>query len=215
MTNDKCFFSMYRTATISSRLVYDIFPVNAAGFEDGIAPDYSKIGRLTDYVAQYPKYLPEICDLLESLLKSNQKSLKLGLLSICLTTVRELLSKCAKLNLDYIVQPTAVNILLHLFRSHNIKLLSKGASFFFEYSEICSKHDFSVLLRPVIEICEKNDYQQSLRKSAIAHEKSRGQEGQLGSISERSDDGSVFTVENISEVNITARSFLYLTKILS
>ena len=82
---------MYRTATISSRLVYDIFPVNAAGFEDGIAPDYSKIDRLTDYVAQYPKYLPEICDLLESLLKREPAKLNvfwegrfiLTLLSIC------------------------------------------------------------------------------------------------------------------------------------
>lgn len=158
MTNDKCFFGMYRKSSTSSRLVHDIFPANATGYESDLAPSSVKLIQLTDYAAQYPQYLPDICEIIESMVKSYKSSMKIGFVGICLTAVRELLLKCIEVDLVYIMQPSIVNILFQLFRTQNIQLLSKGANFFFEYSEICSKHDFSVFVKPIIEICEKNDY---------------------------------------------------------
>jgi hypothetical protein len=157
MATDRCFFGLYRKTTTCTRLINEIFPKNLSENEENVHINASKLNRLTDYAAQHPEVLPEICDTVESMFKSFKNSEKIGSLTICLSIIRELLIRCIEINLITVIQPTIVNILFHLFQSSNILLVDKGATFFFEYSELCSRLDFSVFVKPILDVCGKDD----------------------------------------------------------
>jgi hypothetical protein len=125
--------------------------------EENVHLNSSKLNRLIDYAAQHPEVLPEICDYVETLFKSFKNSEKIGSLTVCLSIIRGLLIKCIEINLINVIQPTIVNILFQLFQSSNILIVDKSANFFFEYSELCSRLDFSVFVKPILDVCSKED----------------------------------------------------------
>ena len=154
MAAGKCLFGFCGSSTIRTRLVNDIFPIDSNGVDGSLTPVFKNLTKLTDYAAENLQHLPEICDILESLLKSYQDSGYLGFVNISLLAIRELLNRCLELESDRIIEPTVVNVLFQLFRSTNIQLVDKGFNFFLEYSEICCKSDFSIFVKPITVLCE-------------------------------------------------------------
>ena len=149
-----CFFGFCVNKSVRSRLVKEIFPDDGAVTIESLRPIKQNLDRLTDYAAENPQHLPQICDTLESLLTNYKRSGHLGYVNVCVLAIRELLVKFSE-EFAYIIEPTAVNVLFQLLRSSNIQLMNKGYIFFLEYSKICSKSDLSCFMKPVIDICEK------------------------------------------------------------
>lgn len=135
-------------------MVNEIFPIDSNGIDGSLTPIFKNLTRLTDYAAENLQHLPEICDILESLLKSYQDLGYLGFVNISLLAIRELLNRCLEIGFDHIIEPTVVHVLLQLFRSTNIQLVDKGFNFFLEYSEICCKNDFTIFVKPITVLCE-------------------------------------------------------------
>ena len=126
MAAGKCLFGFCSTSTIRTKLVNDIFPIDSNGIDGALTPIFKNLARLSDYAADNPQHLPEICDILESLLKCYQDSGYLGFVNISLLAIRELLNRCLELESDKIIEPTVVNVLFQLFRSTNIQRVVIG-----------------------------------------------------------------------------------------
>lgn len=169
-------FGLYNKVTTSSRLINDIYPKFEIGHEIrhennqykndnkiDIKLNSSKLQLLQDYILSNPQNLPEICEYIENLFKNYKITNNYEFLFITLEIVKEILNKCIDMNLVCIIDPSIINILFQLLQSNDNILINEGALFFFEYSEICNKNNFSIFLNPIIELCNNNDNEYNIK----------------------------------------------------
>lgn len=146
-----CLFVPCRPRTYA-RLVQDLYPKSASGFDINIGPP-NKLGRLCSYAAAYPQKIPDLCGALLKNAESQLRVRQIGFLRITVESFRKLVETGVQHKFMYLLEAPMHRLLLMCFADRDSTVLALGASVFFVYTQLHDRCDVGPYMRPILGIC--------------------------------------------------------------